>query len=161
MADSSVNGTRMWLAVSLFSFFFFFTSQILARPQLFIPDPIAGYAIGGNDPVAYFVDRRPRRGIRQLEYVWGGARWVFVNRGNLEAFRNSPQTYAPLFAGCGGYSLSEGFATAGNPHIFAFVDGRLVFFHSAVNRFLFMVNVSQYLEDAERHAHKTGCKPAL
>jgi len=131
----------------------------MARPQLFVPDPISGYAIGGHDPVSYFVDGRPREGSRRFEYAWGGARWIFVNEGNLAAFKRDPNAYAPLFAGCGGHALSDGFAAAGNPFIFAVVDGRLIFFHSVVNRFLFLANVTQLLKDAEANAKTTGCVP--
>ncbi|MBN9671725.1 YHS domain-containing (seleno)protein [Roseibium aggregatum] len=131
----------------------------MARPQLFVPDPISGYAIGGHDPVSYFVDGRPRKGSRRYEYTWGGAEWIFVNEGNLAAFKRDPHAYAPLFAGCGGHALSDGFAAAGNPFIFAIVGGRLVFFHSVVNRFLFLANVTQLLKDASANARKTGCYP--
>ncbi|WP_417686969.1 YHS domain-containing (seleno)protein [Roseibium sp.] len=135
--------------------------QATARPETFVPDPIAGYALGGHDPVAYFVDRKPRPGSKKFEFRWGGAEWIFVNQGNLEAFRKAPEVYAPLFAGCGGFALAEGYATAGNPFIFAIVDGKLVFFHSIVNRFLFLVNSQQLMADAAVQAEKTGCKPQL
>ncbi len=151
----------MWLVLAAFSLPLVIFSDVVARPQIFLPDPIAGYALGGHDPVAYFVDRKPRMGSRKFEYEWGGAEWVFVNQGNLEAFKKDPETYAPLYAGCGGYALAEGYATSGNPFIFALVDGRLVFFHSAVNRFLFIVNWRQLMEDADTNAEKTGCKPLL
>ncbi|WP_208980061.1 YHS domain-containing (seleno)protein [Roseibium suaedae] len=132
-----------------------------ARTDLFIPDPITGYALGGHDPVAYFIDRKPRMGRRKFEFRWGGAEWIFVNEGNLAAFKAAPEVYAPLFAACGAQALSEGYVTAGNPHIFAFVDGKLVFFHSVVNRFLFLVNAKPQMSDAEANMQKTGCKPAL
>jgi len=132
-----------------------------ARPQVFVPDPISGYALGGHDPVAYFVNGFPRRGSREHVLSWGGTEWVFVNEGNKAAFAADPLTYAPLYAGCGAFGLAEGYATAGSPLIFAFVDERLVFFHSRVNRFLFLVNVSQLAQDADGNARKTGCRPEL
>lgn len=155
----TANQTRMWLAgtAALISFALVDTSD--ARPELFIPDPIAGYALSGHDPVAYFVDGFPRKGDRSFVHEWGGAEWVFVNEGNMAAFKNAPETYAPAYAGCGAFALAEGFATAGNPHIFAFVDGRLTLFHSVVNRFLFMVNMDRLSADAAENARKTGCEP--
>jgi len=134
---------------------------VQARPQVFVPDPISGYALGGHDPVAYFVDGVPRRGSREYVHSWGGTEWVFVNEGNKAAFAADPLIYAPLYAGCGAYGLAEGYATAGSPLIFAFVDQRLVLFHSRVNRFLFLINVSQLAQDAEGNARKTGCRPEL
>ncbi|QDG75763.1 YHS domain-containing (seleno)protein [Labrenzia sp. PHM005] len=131
----------------------------MARPQRFVPDPITGYAIGGHDPVSYFVDGYPRKGSREHTYAWGGTEWVFVNKGNLEAFKLHPNAYAPMFAACGGYGLSEGFATAGNPFIYAVIEGRLMFFYSVVNRFLFIVSSTQRLNEARENAAKVGCTP--
>jgi YHS domain-containing protein len=160
MANCTANGTRLWLLPAAMLLICAFAGESHARPQLFVPDPIGGYAIGGHDPVAYFVDGKPRQGNHKYELKWGGAEWVFVNQGNMEAFKRAPDTYAPLYAGCGGYALAEGYATAGNPFIFALVDGKLIFFHSVVNRFLFMVNGKQLMVDADRNSEKTGCKPA-
>lgn len=131
----------------------------MARPQTFVPDPITGYAIGGHDPVSYFVDGYPRKGSRDHTYDWGGTEWVFVNEGNLAAFKKHPEAYAPMFAACGGYGLSEGFATAGNPFIYAVIEGRLMFFYSVVNRFLFIVNAKQRLGEARQQASSVGCVP--
>ncbi|MCR9057531.1 MAG: twin-arginine translocation pathway signal protein [Rhodobacteraceae bacterium] len=151
--------TLMCLSLAVMAVLGIFAGKGIARPQLFVPDPITGYAIGGNDPVSYFVDGQPRKGDRRHELSWGGAEWVFVNEGNMAAFERNPETYAPMFAGCGGYALSEGFATAGSPYIYAVVEGRLVFFHSVVNRFLFVVNGGQLVKDAQENAASVGCMP--
>lgn len=153
--------TRLCLSLVLALLLSVFAGNSLARPQVFVPDPMTGYAIGGHDPVSFFVDGYPRKGRRQFEYKWGGAEWIFVNEGNLAAFQRDPDAYAPLFAGCGGYALSEGYSTAGNPFIYAIVEGRLVFFHSVVNRFLFIVNGTQLMKAAKENAEKVGCVPLL
>ncbi len=151
--------TRMCLSAVLLLLTCVWAGKVSARQKAFAPDPITGYAIGGHDPVSFFVDGYPRKGQRKHEYKWGGAEWIFVNEGNKAAFERDPEAYAPLFAGCGGYALSEGFATAGNPFIYAVVDGRLVFFHSVVNRFLFVVNKSHLLKAASENAGNVGCVP--
>jgi len=139
----------------------FFDNEAHTRPERFMPDPITGFALAGHDPVAYFVDGYPRRGTDEYTYQWGGAQWVFVNQGNREAFKMAPEAYAPLYAGCGGYALAEGYATAGNPMTFAFIKGRLVLFHSPVNRFLYIVNVDLMAAEAAENARKTRCEPLL
>lgn len=149
----------MWL--TLLSVAFLCLGGQVASSQVFGPDPIQGYALGGHDPVAYFVDHKPRKGSGKFVYKWGGARWVFVNEGNLAAFKKNPKTYAPLYAACGAYALAEGFATEGNPFLFAIVDGKLVFFHTPDSRFLFLVNAKQLMSDAAANAQKTGCVPQL
>ncbi len=151
--------TRMCLSAVLILLACVFAGKVFARPKVFVPDPITGYAIGGHDPVSYFVDGQPRKGDRAHEYKWGGAEWIFVNEGNMAAFARDPDSYAPMFAGCGGYALSEGFATAGNPFIYAVVEGRLVFFHSVVNRFLFVVNGTNLVKAARDNASRVGCVP--
>lgn len=153
--------TRMCLSAVLILLMCVLAGKVFARPKVYVPDPITGYAIGGHDPVSFFVDGRPRKGNRAHEYKWGGAEWIFVNEGNMAAFARDPEAYAPMFAGCGGYALSEGFATAGNPFIYAVVDGRLVFFHSVVNRFLFVVNATSLLKAAKENADTVGCAPIL
>lgn len=130
-----------------------------ARPQIFVPDPISGYALGGRDPVAYYVDKYPRAGKREYEMFWGGAKWVFVNQGNRAAFERAPATYAPVFAGCALYALSQGFASAGNPSIFAIYENHLMLFHSDVNRFLFLSNPAALMESARANAESVGCVP--
>ncbi|MEP3428116.1 MAG: YHS domain-containing (seleno)protein [Roseibium sp.] len=152
---------KTWMCLSLITGVFLsgLVGSGSARPQIYVPDPITGYAIGGHDPVSYFVYGHPRKGNRELALKWGGAEWVFVNEGNRAAFKKHPESYAPLFAGCGSYALSEGFATAGNPFIYAVIDGRLMFFHTVVNRFLFIVNASQLIKDAQKNAAEVGCVP--
>lgn len=159
MRKSTRIETFLWLVVALFAVFPALVLTAVARPQVFIPDPISGYALGGRDPVAYFVDKRPRAGKRRYELYWGGAKWVFVNEGNRAAFENAPATYAPLYAGCSAYSLSQGFATAGNPSIFAIYENRLMLFHSSVNRFLFLSNPEAHMASAHQFAEKVGCVP--
>jgi YHS domain-containing protein len=153
--------TRMCLSAVLLLLTGILAGTVSARPVVFVPDPITGYAIGGHDPVSFFVDGYPREGKRRHQYRWGGAEWIFVNEGNLAAFTRDPEAYAPLFAGCGAYALSEGFATAGNPFIYAMVDGQLVLFHSIVNRFLFVVNQTHLVKTAREHAGTVGCVPLL
>ncbi|NVK34483.1 MAG: twin-arginine translocation pathway signal protein [Rhodobacteraceae bacterium] len=151
----------MWqtLLIAILSSAFF--SDLAARPAKYVPDPVSGYAIGGHDPVAYFVDNRPLKGDRKYVYRWSGVDWTFVNQGNMAAFEKAPLVYAPYFAGCGAYALAEGYATAGNPFIFAIIDQKLFFFHSYVNRFLFVVNAQQLFEDAKQNGPKVDCKPNL
>lgn len=150
--------TFLWLLATLALVLADAGSSARARPQLFVPDPISGYALGGRDPVAYFVDKRPRAGKRQYELYWAGARWVFVNQGNRAAFEASPTTYAPAFAGCAAHSLALGFASAGNPTIFAIYRNQLLLFHSDVNRFLFLANPEANMAAAQEHAARVGCQ---
>jgi hypothetical protein len=54
-----------------------------------------GAAIKGYDPVAYFTERRPVKGSRDIYYVWIGATWRFSSAGNKNLFIKDPEKYAP------------------------------------------------------------------
>lgn len=132
---------------------------VLARAEglSFAVDPATGYALSGNDPVSYFVDHEAVPGQARFELGWRGAVWVFVNQGNRAAFAAAPEIYAPQFAGCDPYSLAEGYATTGNPQVFALFRDRLLLFHSEVNRFLFLANPDVLLDAAAMRAEELGC----
>jgi hypothetical protein len=161
MSALLLNLTRIWPpAKSLAAFVpvvLALTVPACARPPFYLADPVTAYAIGGYDPVAYFVDGYPRPGDRKIELIWQGVRWLFVNEGNKAAFERDPEVYAPQYGGCGAYALVEGYATAGNPAIFALLDNRLYFFHTAVNRYLFLTSRKTSIEEAAANAVKTGC----
>ncbi|SDU34620.1 YHS domain-containing (seleno)protein [Stappia sp. ES.058] len=128
-----------------------------ARAQDFATDTMSGYALGGHDPVAYFIVRRPREGLPRHEVRWGGTIWVFVNEGNQAAFEADPEIYAPHLAGCDPVALADGFVTAGNPRVFALYETRLLLFHSEINRFLFLADPKSQITAAEENAERQGC----
>lgn len=163
MSEFTLNLTRLWLRAKQFAaaavFFAFTACGLSARPEFYLADPVTAYAIGGYDPVAFFVDGHPRLGDRKIELSWRGVRWLFVNEGNKAAFERDPEVYAPQFGGCGAYALVEGYATAGNPALFVVLENRLYFFHTAVNRYLFLTSRDSSVEMAAANALKTGCLP--
>lgn len=135
----------------------FVAAPARAPAQDFATDVMTGYALAGHDPVAYFIDRRPREGRPDHEVRWGESVWVFLNEGNRAAFEADPRTYAPAFAGCDPYALAAGFTTAGKPQLFALNGRRLLLFHSEINRFLFLADPRTYLAAAEDNAERLGC----
>ncbi|MCA1243926.1 twin-arginine translocation pathway signal protein [Stappia stellulata] len=118
---------------------------------------MSGYALGGQDPVAYFIARQPLEGLPRHELRWGGTIWVFVNEGNRAAFEADPEVYAPHLAGCDPVALADGFVTEGNPMIFALYDGDLLLFHSEINRFLFLADPQSQMGAAKGNAARLGC----
>lgn len=161
MSALLLNLTRIWPAAkhlaACMPVLLVFAAPAVARPPFYLADPVTAYAIGGHDPVAFFVDGYPRLGDSRIELSWRGVRWLFVNEGNKAAFERDPEVYAPQYGGCGAYALVEGYATAGNPAIFALLDNRLYFFHTAVNRYLFLTSRETSIKEAAANAVKTGC----
>lgn len=84
-----------------------------------------GIAIKGYDPVAYFLQNAPAKGDAAFSFNWQGATWLFANRQHLEAFRASPEKYAPQFGGYCAYGASRGYKAPTDPEAFTVSGGRL------------------------------------
>ena len=113
-----------------------------------VKDPYSALAIGGHDPVAYFVNGRARIGKRSHATMWRGAQWRFVNEGNLAAFRTAPAVYAPRFGGYDAMAAARGFVAVGTPLIWSIHDGALYFFQSRGNQFAWRTDPGRFAADA-------------
>ena len=58
-----------------------------------------GVAIKGYDPVAYFTQNRPVKGLTEYQFVWNNAKWLFANKEHLALFQMNPDKYAPQYGG--------------------------------------------------------------
>lgn len=58
-----------------------------------------GIALKGYDPVAYFTEARPVKGVAEYHYEWNQARWLFSSEKHLTLFRENPAKYAPQYGG--------------------------------------------------------------
>lgn len=103
-----------------------------------VVDETTGLAIGGYDPLAYFVDGQARRGAPEFQFDWRGATWLFLNEGNLAAFHERPEVYTPVFGGYCAYAVSRGRPAEGSPLHFAVIAGRLYLFANAASRLAFL-----------------------
>ena len=65
-------------------------------------------AIRGYDPVAYFNEGKPEKGNRAFQYKWNDADWYFVSKANLDAFKGSPEKYAPQYGGYCAFGAADG-----------------------------------------------------
>ena len=101
-------------------------------------DPGSGFAIGGYDPVAYFVRRAPRRGKAGVELAIDGVVWKFLNEANKEVFARDPAVYAPRFAGRDPMQLARGFESLGNPHNWLIQNEALYLFTTSLSRSAWM-----------------------
>jgi YHS domain-containing protein len=116
----------------------------------FVMDAFTGLALGGNDPVAFFVDGTVRLGNPDHETDWGGTTWHFLNEGNLAAFKQNPEVYAPQFGGRCAYALSQGLLVEGQPQFFLLYRDRLYLFANAGYRAAFLTNPDAFLAEDKR-----------
>ncbi|WP_300471322.1 YHS domain-containing (seleno)protein [Breoghania sp.] len=119
-------------------------------PQRFVlVDPATGLAIGGYDPVAYFVDRRPRLGKPHFELLWSQTIWRFVNEGNMAAFKDTPEIYAPQFGGHDARAMVDNSLASGDPSVWAIYHQRLYLFYSPARRFFWLVTPERHIRQAK------------
>jgi len=107
-----------------------------------------GLAIEGFDPVAYFVDACPERGIEDFEASEAGAVWRFRNEGNRASFVAHPDIYGPQFGGYDPIDLARGVTYAGNPRFWAIAGQRLYLFGREDNRDAFAADPARFLREA-------------
>jgi len=94
-------------------------------------------AIRGYDPVAYFADGKPERGLAGIEYEWDGQRYRFVSPEHRDLFAADPIRYAPQFANFCAMALGDGELVEANPEYWLISDGKLYLFGKPVGPHLF------------------------
>jgi hypothetical protein len=109
----------------------------------------SGLAIEGFDPVAYFTDAQPVRGVADFEASEAGAVWRFNNAGNRDAFAAHPEIYGPQFGGYDPIDVARGVALAGNPRFFVVTGQRLYLFGREESRNAFAADPARFLKDAQ------------
>jgi YHS domain-containing protein len=82
-------------------------------------------AIQGYDPVAYFKADKPVKGIKEFSFVWNEATWHFSSKENLEAFKNSPETFAPQYGGYCAFGTSRGYKAPTKPEAWTIFNNKL------------------------------------
>lgn len=90
-----------------------------------------GAALRGYDPVAYFTEGKPVKGLPRYTYEYKGSKFLFASAGNLKAFGDHPETYAPQFGGFCAFGTANGIKVSTQPDAFAVVDGKLYLNHDA------------------------------
>jgi YHS domain-containing protein len=122
----------------LFAGFSFAPTRGAVTTELVVADRIAGVALYGFDPVAYFLDGKALAGTKAYELDFGGLSWRFRNEANRAAFAASPEVYVPRFGGYDPVALARGVPLPGHPALFVVHDGHLFLFSSPENRKAFL-----------------------
>jgi len=126
----------------------FGTKALGSTTERVVVNRYSGLAIEGFDPVAYFADSRPVRGLPDYEAAEAGAVWRFRNDSNRAAFVAHPEIYGPQFGGYDPVDMARGVAYAGNPRFFAVSGQRLYLFGREESRNAFAANPGKFLKDA-------------
>jgi hypothetical protein len=114
-----------------------------------VADLYSGLAIGGFDPVAYFIEGEPKLGLPEYEYRFAGVIWRFRNEGNMAVFAENPDAYMPRYGGYDPMGVARGVAARGNPLIWTVSGQRLFLFYSGEARARFAAEARQIIPTAE------------
>jgi len=121
-----------------------------ATSERIVVDRHTGLAIGGYDPVAFYVDGKAMPGDADLELTYDGAVWRFCNIGNREAFAAQPEVYMPRFGGYDPVGVARGIAVAGNPNTWLISGNRLFLFYDRDRLETFRADPERINSAAER-----------
>lgn len=119
-----------------------------ATPEVFSRD---GLAIGGTDPVAYFLNGAAVPGQIELALMWHGATWTFATAENMEIFEMNPAAFAPQFGGYCAQALTQGKLSPTVPEAFALFQGRLYLIHDLRTRDIWASDIAANLARATAH----------
>lgn len=95
-----------------------------ARPVNTLDSP-TGAAIKGYDPVAYFTQGRPVRGVAEHSVEHAGATWLFSSAEHKTLFQQAPDTYLPAYGGYCAYGVSRGYLVKIEPEAWTIRSERL------------------------------------
>jgi hypothetical protein len=123
---------------------------LAAAGDRIVVDAHTGLAISGFDPVAYFVDAKPKFGRPDLELRLDATIWRFQNQGNRAAFAEHPEVYTPRFGGYDPVAVARGTSVPGHPLFWAVTGERLYLFYSAEARAAFLADPGRIIERATR-----------
>lgn len=126
-------------------------SIVQAIETVFWVDSNLGVALGGYDPISYFIRGRGVEGSDVYEYFWAGAVWRFENEGNLKAFRDSPLIYSPQFGGFDATKMSVSVQVSPDPRYSDVFENRLYLFHSQKNLDIWKQSRSKFVKSARSH----------
>jgi hypothetical protein len=137
---NAIRGLVLLVAISLF--------VAASRPNA---AEKAQLAIKGYDPVAYFTDGKPRRGLPEIEYAWDEHRYRFTRPENRELFKADPVRYAPQFANFCAMSLAQSEIVEADPEYWLISDGKLYLFGKSVGPELFQKSLAENVARANQN----------
>ena len=85
-----------------------------------------GLALEGYDPVSYFTEGAPVKGVEGFSAKHLGATYYFATAEHRDRFANEPAKYAPQFGGYCGYGASRGYLASVDPEAYTIMNGRLI-----------------------------------
>lgn len=108
-----------------------------------------GTAIDGYDPVAYFTDRKPVKGLPEFISEYKGSTFYFTSAAHREAFVSDPEKFAPQYGGYCAYGMAKGYKAAIDPAAFTVAGDKLYLNYSETVRAQWLSDIPGYVLKAD------------
>ena len=111
-------------------------------------------AIKGYDAVAYRTIERATQGKSEYEFVWNGAKWLFLSEENRRRFAENPETFAPEYEGFCAFSVAQGAPVESDPQQWKIVDGKLYLIQSGAVKAVWEQSSAEFIKKSNENWQK-------
>jgi len=148
--DTINSSRRNLLGLGLAAFATGTVASVIPREVIAADDPIytgffSNKAVGGYDPVAYFTEGKPVKGLKAFRLEHAGVDWFFSSQENLDKFKAAPDEFAPQYGGYCAYAVGIGQTAKGDPQKWDIVDGKLYLNYDDNTRNLWLEKTEEYI----------------
>ena len=110
-----------------------------------------GAAIRGYDPVAYFTEQKPVRGLPVHRAEHKGSTFYFASQANRDAFAANPDRYAPQYNGFCAFGVAGGYKASIDPAAFTIVQDKLYLNYNAGVQRQWRADTPGFIAKAEKN----------
>jgi YHS domain-containing protein len=137
--------------VCLISLMAHFPAPSHAGVEAFYTSFASNVAVQGYDPVSYFTQSKPIEGSKEFATEYKGAKFLFSNAENLNAFKADPEKYAPQYGGYCAWAVSQGYTAKGDAKSWKIVDGKLYLNYSASVQKTWESDIAGFITKADKN----------
>lgn len=106
-------------------------------------------AVGGFDPVAYFIDGKATEGDPRISLELDGAVYQFASSSNKSLFEADPEAYLPEYGGYCAWAVGQGYSADIDPEAWTIHDDRLFLNYNRSIRRKFQSDIENSIAGAD------------
>lgn len=110
-----------------------------------------GLALKGYDPVAYFTQSHPVKGLPAYSATHNGATFLFATAENRDAFIAAPARYAPQFGGYCAWAVGHGYTADIDPQAWHIDNNKLYLNYNRSVQTMWLKDKAKWIADADRN----------
>jgi YHS domain-containing protein len=110
-----------------------------------------GVALRGYDPVAYFTQGQPVKGVPQFQAQHQGAVFHFASQASRDAFAAAPEKYAPQYGGYCAFGMASGYKAATDPTAFTINDNKLYLNYNREVQKMWSADAAGFINKADQN----------